>query len=62
MHQVAVDPDQTLRTDVTDLGKTLQFERREPDREYYFLDIDPSYTAQREKAIQNTKDVFKANR
>ena len=62
MHQVAVDPDQTLRTDVTDLGKTLQFERREPDREYYLLGIDPSYTAQREEALQYAKDAFNANR
>ena len=47
---------------MTDLGKTLQFERREPDREYYLLGIDPSYTAQREEALQYAKDVFNANR
>ena len=55
-------PHQTLRTDVTDLGKTLPFERRDPDREYYFLHFNPVFTSQRENAIEYTKDAFNATR
>ena len=37
MHRLSADPDQTLRTDVTDLGKTLPSERRDPGRGYWFF-------------------------
>ena len=54
------DPDQTLRTDVTDPGKTLPYERRVSDRQYYFFSSDPSFASQREEALQYAKDAFSA--
>ena len=54
------DPDQTLRTDVTDLGRTLEYERRDPNRDYYFFSSDPVYSSQRQEALQYAKDAFNA--
>ena len=63
MHTMATqDPDQTLRTDVTDLGKTLVYERRDPAQEYYFFSSDPEYVSQRDEALQYAKDAFNAVR
>lgn len=53
-------PDQTLRTDVTDLGKTLSYERRDPNREYFFFSSDPVYVALRIEALNYAKDAFNA--
>ena len=55
-------PDQTLRTDVTDLGKTLPYQRRDQDRDYYFFSADPSFTSQRGEALQYAKDAYGAAR
>ena len=52
-------PDQSLRTDVTDLGKTVPSGRRGPGR-YVFFSSDPAYWAQREEALQYAKDAFNA--
>ena len=61
MHTLAVnDPDQTLRTDVTEMGNTLPFERRDPDREYFFFSADPVYVAQRIEALDYAKDAYNA--
>ncbi len=63
MHTRSVgNPQQTLRTDVSDFGRTLPHERRNPDREYYLFSSDPVYTVQREEALQYAKDAFNANR
>ena len=63
MHTLAeLDPDQTLRTDVTDLGRTLEFERRDPNREYFFFSSDPGFTELRAEALQYAKDAYNAVR
>ena len=63
MHTLAEqDPDQSLRTDVTDLGRTLVWERRDPDKEYYFFSSDPNFTDLRVEALQYAKDAFNAVR
>lgn len=54
------DPDQTLRTDVTDLGKTLPFERRDPDRNYFFFSADPAFVPLRLEALDYAKAAFNA--
>ena len=54
------DPDQSLRTDVTDLGKTVPSERRDPDHEYFFFSSDPTYTVLRAEALQYAQDAFNA--
>lgn len=61
MHTMAEqDPNPTLRTDVTDWGKTLPYERRDPDAEYFFFSSDPTYTVLRDEALQYAKDAFNA--
>ncbi|MCH7607772.1 MAG: extracellular solute-binding protein [Chloroflexi bacterium] len=63
MHTLAEqDPDQTLRTDVTDLGRTLVWERRDPNKQYYFFSSDPDFTDLRAEALQYAKDAFNAVR
>ncbi|MCH8847544.1 MAG: extracellular solute-binding protein [Chloroflexi bacterium] len=63
MHTLAEqDPDQSLRTDVTDLGRTLEFERRDPNREYFFFSSDPGFTELRAEALQYAKDAYNAVR
>ena len=54
------DPDQTLRTDVTDLGRTLPFERREAGRDYFFFSANPVYVGLRIEALDYAKDAFNA--
>ena len=53
-------PDQTLRADVNDPGKTLPSNRRILDHGYYLLSSDPSFTSQTEEALQYAKDAFNA--
>ena len=61
MHTMADgDPDQTLRMDVTDLGKTLPFQRRDPDREYFFLSSDPVFLARRQEAFDYAEAAYLA--
>ena len=63
MHTLAEqDPDQTLRSDVTDLGRTLAFERRDPNKDYFFFSSDPGFTDLREEALQYAKDAYNAVR
>ena len=63
MHTMATqDPDQTLRTDVTDFGKTLPYERRDAEKDYFFFSSDPTYTVQRSDALQYAKDAYNAVR
>lgn len=61
MHTMAeTDPNPTLRTDVTDFGKTLPYERRVEGADYFFFSSDPAYTVLREEALQYAKDAFNA--
>ena len=61
MHTLAEqDPNPTLRTDVTDFGKTLPYERRVEGADYFFFSSDPVYTVLREEALQYAKDAFNA--
>ena len=61
MHQLAAqESDQTLRTDVTDFGKTRDFERRDNDRDYFFFSADLSFLSQREEALQHARDAYNA--
>ena len=61
MHTMAeTDPNPTLRTDVTDFGKTLPYERRVEGAEYFFFSSDPTYTVLRGEALQYAKDAFNA--
>ena len=63
MHTLAEDdPNPTLRTDVTDWGKTQPYERRDPDKDYFFFSSDPTYTVLRDEALQYAKDAFNAVR
>ena len=61
MHTLAEsNPNPTLRTDVTDWGKTLPYERRDPDKDYFFFSSDPKYTVLREEALQYAVDAYNA--
>ncbi|MEE8518828.1 MAG: extracellular solute-binding protein, partial [Dehalococcoidia bacterium] len=61
MHTLAEqDPNPTLRTDVTEFGKTLPYERRVEGADYFFFSSDPAYTVLREEALQYAKDAFNA--
>ena len=63
MHTLAEDdPNPTLRTDVTDFGNTLAYERRVEGAEYFFFSSDPTYTVLRDEALQYAKDAFNAVR
>ena len=63
MHTLAEqDPSPTLRTDVTDWGKTQPYERRDPDKDYFFFSSDPTYTVHRAEALQYAKDAYNATR
>ena len=63
MHTMAQDdPNPTLRTDVTDFGNTLPYERRVEGADYFFFSSDPTYTVLRDEALQYAKDAFRAVR
>ncbi|MCH7654897.1 MAG: ABC transporter substrate-binding protein, partial [Chloroflexi bacterium] len=61
MHTLSGEnPEQTLRIDVTDLGKTLPYQRRDPNREYFFFSADPVYVAKRAEALDYAKAAYNA--
>ena len=63
MHTLAeIEPEPTLRLDVTDWGKVSEPFRRVEGKSYYFFDADPELVAQRPEAAAFTAAAFKASR
>ena len=62
MHTMAdVEPDPTLREDVSDWGKTAEAQRRVAGQDYYFFGTDPEFVGRRQEALDYVTDAY-ANR
>ena len=59
---VEVDPDPTLRLDITDFGVTPKEFLRVEGQSYFFFDTDPELTAKRSEAAAYAAAVYAANR
>ena len=62
MHTMSeVEPDPTLRADVTDWGRTVEGQRRVEGKTYYFFGTDPVYVAKRQEALDFMTAAYEAN-
>ena len=60
MHTMSeVEPDPTLRADVTDWGKTAPHQRRVEGKSYYFFGTDPEYIGKRQEALDYVTAAYK---
>jgi len=57
-----IEPEPTLRLDVTDWGKTAENLRRVEGKTYFFFDADPELVSQRLEAAEYTAQLFNSTR
>ena len=57
-----IEPEPTLRLDVTDWGITPESFRRLEGKSYFFFDADPELVAQRLEAAEYTASVYNSTR
>ncbi len=57
-----IEPEPTLRLDVTDWGITTETFRRVEGKSYFFFDADPELVAQRQEAAEYTANVYNSTR
>ena len=61
MHTMSdVEPDPTLRADVTDWGKTAPHQRRVEGKSYFFFGTDPVFIARRQEALDYVTAAYEA--
>jgi ABC-type Fe3+ transport system substrate-binding protein len=52
-------PDQTLRVDVTEMGKVNEDEVRKPGVEYLMLEHDPAILKKRERMMNRAEELYR---